>query len=255
MADLHSRRAPPISGAVPSDYQGQVFYRTRVVEYQYFKKPLFRRLQLANRDLGRRMANADPVRVAHRVDPFLFGPDRQLLDIFRQPIQAVLPSSAPKTLPEWGTGHISVVCERVRDAIENLQPRKHLFIPMDVATPEGSRRLYVFYVLRDHVQTVLALEANGIEYTRNEKGNPVFGTPPWLQSDRFAYLAAPVVEGVTVDHDAKVGIIMSKALVDDLGDVFPNGIDLLPMGVVDEPRTLEQWVPSREVMNRLSHGA
>ncbi|MBA1141216.1 hypothetical protein [Mesorhizobium neociceri] len=255
-ADLQARRAPRISGSVPPDYQGPIFYRTRVNHAEYAYKQLYAHLKFANRDLARRMAHAYPHEVALRVDPRLFGPDRELLPIFRQPVQASLSASAPKKSPEWSFGHNQLVNERVREAIETLQPSKHLFIPIDVSGPEGRDRRYVFFVQRDHTQTVLAMEANGIEYTTAESGSPLFPTPLWtLSMDHFGYLSAPLVEGVTVDFDGRIGTIISKALIDELGDVFPKGLYLIPMGIADEARTVKPWVPSAEVLARLSKSA
>jgi hypothetical protein len=117
-----------------------------------------------------------------------------------------------------------------------LKPQKHLFIPLDLADDGGVRRLYVFYVLRNTTRTVLAVNANGIEHRLADGGNPVFPTPDWLDSDRFAYLDEAVVDGAAVDFDARVGQVMSKALIDRLGDVFSKGVVLVPMGVVDDRR-------------------
>jgi hypothetical protein len=254
MSDLQSRRAPRISGSVPVDYQGPIFYRTRVNHDEYAYKQLYAHLKFANRNLARRLAGAYAHEIALRVDPRLFGSDRELLPIFRQPIQASLAASAPKTSPEWSFDHTQLVNERVREAIEALQPRKHLFIPMDIRGPDGWDRRYVFFVQRDHTQPLLALEANGIEYTTNESGVPLFPTPAWtLSMDHFGYLSAPIVEGAAVDFDGRVGTIMSKALIDGLGDVFPKGLYLIPMGVAAEERTVKRWVPTEEVLARLSN--
>jgi hypothetical protein len=225
----------PISGEVPPDYNGPIFYRTRVISHDYYKKPFPRHLGYENRDAARRFAYADHVQVAHRVDPNLFGENGNLLAVFRAPLKARLLSSAPKNPPEWAFGHWSLVSERIRSAIEELQPGKHLFIPIDVDWNGDQRRLYVFYVLRNTTRTILAMRANGIEFNFAETGNPVFPTPAWLASDRFAYLNGDVVDGAAVDFDPRVGIVMSKPLIDALGNVFPKGIVLVPTGVVDEP--------------------
>ena len=256
MPDLQSRRAARVSGAVPADYQGPIFYRTRVNHDEYAYKQLYAHLKFANRDLARRLATAYPHEVALRVDPRLFGSDRELLPIFRQPIQVTLAASAPKKSPEWSFGHVQLVNERVREVIEALQPGKHLFVPMDISGPDGCERRYVFYVQRDHTETVLAMEANGIEYSTSESGVPLFPTPAWvLSNDHFGYLSAPIVGGATVDWDGRIGMVMSKALIDELGDVFPRGLYLIPMGVADEARAVKQWVPSAEVLGRLSNSA
>ena len=253
MADLHSRPEPRISGTVPPDYQGLIFYRTRVNHREYAKAHLFQHLKFANLDLARRLAQAYPHEVAVRVAPSLFGRDRELLGIFREPVQASLRASAPKNLPEWSFGNVHLVNERVREAIENRQPGKHLFIPIDVSGPQGGLRRYAFFAQRDHVQTPLALEANQITYTTNEYGNPVVGAPSWISSmDHFGYLSAPLVEGVAVDFHTSIGLILSKDLIDELGDVFPKGLYLIPMGVANEARIVRPWVPSAEVLAKLS---
>ena len=256
MADPQARRAPRTSGSVPPDYRGPIFYRIRVNHDEYAYRQLYAHLKFANRDLARRLATAYPHEVALRVDPRLFGPDRELLPIFRQPIQASLSASAPKKSPEWSFGQPQLVNERVRAAIEGLQPRKHLFIPIDISGPGGCTRRYVFFVQREHTQTVLAMEANGIEYSTNESGVPLFPTPAWaLSMDHFGYLSAPIVEGAAIDVDGRIGTVLSKALIDELGDVFPRGLYLIPMGIADEVRTVKPWVPSAEVLARLSKSA
>ena len=256
MAGLQARRAPKISGSVPLDYRGPIFYRTRVNHDEYAYKQLHAHLKFADRDVARRLAQAYSHEVALRVDPRLFGLDRELLPIFKQPIQATFAASAPKKSPEWSFGHVQLVNERVREAIEAFQPGKHLFLPIDIAGVDGCERRYVFYVLRDHTQTVLAMEANGIEYSTNESGVPLFPTPDWTMSmDHFGYLAAPIVDGAAVDWDGRIGLVMSKGLIDELGDVFPKGLYLIPMGVADEARTVTPWVPSAEVLGRLTKPA
>ena len=256
MTAPQARRAPRISGSVPSGYHGPIYYRIRVNDDEYANKQLYAHLKFANRDLARRMAQAYPHEVALSVAPGLFGADRELLPIFRQPVQASLSASAPKKSPEWSFGPVQLVSERVRETIETLQPSKHLFIPIDVSGPQGSQRRYVFFVRRDHTQTVLAMEANGIEYTASESGAPLFPTPDWtLSMDHFGYLSAPIVDGAAVDFDLRIGTIMSKALIDELGDVFPKGLYLIPMGVADEARTVTPWVPSAEVLAKLSASA
>jgi hypothetical protein len=252
MVDLPSRREPRISGIVPPDYQGPIFYRTRVDYGEYAKTQLFAHLKFANHDQARRMAQAYPHEVALRVAPPLFGRDRELLGIFREPVQATLRASAPKKLPEWSFANVHLVNERVRQAIDRRQPGKHLFIPIDVSGPHGLLRRYAFYVHRDHVQTVLALDANEIAYTTNEHGNPVVGAPFWITASHFGYLSAPLVDGVAVDFHTSIGTIMSKDLIDELGDVFPKGLYLIPMGVADETRDIKPWVPSAEVLAKLS---
>ena len=246
-------RAPRISGSVPEDYHGPIYYRTRVNHDEYAYKQLYRHLKFADRDLARRLAQAYHHEVALRVDPRLFDRNRELLPAFRRPIQTLLAASAPKKSPEWSFGNVHLVNERVRDAIETLQPGKHLFIPMDISRPDGCDRRYVFFVLRDHTQPLLALEANGIDYTTNEFGVPLFGTPTWaLSMDHFGFLSAPIIDGAAVDSDGRIGLVMSKALLDELGDVFPKGLYLIPMGVAEEPRTIKPWVPSAEVLAKLS---
>lgn len=254
MDSPQTHRVPRISGSVPADYRGPIYYRTRINHDEYAYKQLYGHLKFANRDLARRLACAYQHEVALRVDPRLFGPDREVLPIFREPILVSLSASAPKKSPEWSFGHTQLVSERVREAIERLQPAKHLFIPMDIRGPDGWHRRYVFFVQRDHTQPLLALKANGIEYTTNEFGVPLFSTPAWaLSVDHFGYLSAPIIEGAAVDQDGRIGTVMSKALIDELGDVFPKGLYLVPMGVADEERTVQRWVPTEEVLARLSN--
>src|SRR5688572_9561501 len=117
MAKPQVHRAPRISGTVPPDYKGPIFYRTRVNHDEYAKTQLFQHLKFANLDQARRLAQAYAHEVAVRVAPSLFGRDRELLDIFREPVQASLRASAPKKLTEWSSGNVHIVNERVREAI------------------------------------------------------------------------------------------------------------------------------------------
>jgi hypothetical protein len=252
MAKPQVHRPPRISGTVPPDYRGPIYYRTRADHGEYAKAQLFQHLKFANLDQARRLALAYPEEAAVCAAPSLFNRDRELLSIFSEPVQASLRASAPKALPEWSPSNVDIVNERVREAVEKRQPGKHLFIPIDVSSSHGCLRRYAFFVQRDHVQTPLALEANQIAYTINEYGNPVVRAPPWIASDQFGYLSAPVVDGVAVDFHATVGWILSKDLVEELGDVFPKGLYLVPMGVADEARSVKRWEPSAEVLARLS---
>lgn len=221
----------PISGTIPPDYSGPIFYRLRVVAARE-PKPTATYLKFANLDAARRLAAADPVQVAHRRDPRLFDQAGNLLDVFRRPINAEFRASAPKSLAEWSLGSYAIVSARVREAIDRFQPGKHLFIPIDVAAKTGLSRLYAFYVQRDHIDPALAQRANA---DASADGRALFAAPTWITTNRFGYLRAGVVEGVAVDWDARLGFLISEQLAHELGDAFAEGVVLIPMGVVDEP--------------------
>ncbi len=225
----------PIRGEVPSDYDGPIYYRTRIDSHEGFKRGVHEFIKFEQKDVGPALAWADPVQAAHRAAPQLFDEKGELLPKWKRPLKARAASNAPKNWPEWASGSYTVVSERVREGIEELEPGKHLFIPIDVANKDGStRRVYAFYQLRDRTGPTFAMKANDIEYTLAPTGNPLFKRPQWLDSDRFGYLNSQVLRGSALDFDPRTGLVLSGELVDKLGDVFPKGVVLVPMGVVDE---------------------
>jgi hypothetical protein len=180
------------------------------------------------------IASADWFQVAHRMAPELFDQSGELLPLFQRPLQAKWRSSTPKTVPELGDGMYMLVSSRVRDTIEEVEPGRSLFIPIDF-DPAGDlpSRSYVFYVLKDKNVTALALRKSGLEYFLFEKGRPIPKGHDWHGSDRFLYLNSAVLEGRSIYLDT-VGPVFSKAIVDRLGDVLPKTLAFTPMGVAFE---------------------
>jgi len=238
MSQLHDemkgQRPPPTLGTLPPDYQGPIFYRI-LETVGANKKSTGQHIKFEQRQLAQALAGADLVMVAHRMERRLFDEDGQLLPHFRSALQARVASGAPSVWPEWLFGVIEIVSERVRIAIEDLQPGKHLFVPIDVRKRDGGvSRKYAFFIMRDTTRPVLALAPNGIAYTLAPSGNPLWQAPEWLRTDRFAYLNLNVVRGAAVDFDSRTGLILSDGLVSKLGDVFPKGVSLVRMGAVEE---------------------
>jgi hypothetical protein len=225
----------PIRGEVPPDYRGPVYYRARIDSYEGFKRGVHEFIKFEQKGLGQDLASADPIQAAHRVAPQLFDEKGELLPKWTVPLKARAASDAPKNWPEWASGSYTVVSQRVRDAIEEFEPGKHVFIPIDVANKDGSaRRVYAFYQISSETRPSLALAANGIEHSLGPSGDPLFEKPEWLKSDRFAYLNSQVVRDSAVDFDPRTGLVLSGELVEKLGDVFPKGLVLVPMGLADE---------------------
>lgn len=221
-----------VSGEVPADYDGPIYYRFRAGTRE--PKAANRYIRFDNPEIGQRLSSADRVQVAHCLDPRLFDGRGKLLPILQGTLRATLASDAPKRIPEWALGPYLVVSPRVKAAIERLQPDKQLCLPIDLQTSEGVQRLYAFYVLRSERRSAIALSANRIPFEVKD-GRTIFSTPSWVRRHEFAYLRADVIGSRVVDYDAYLGLLVSERLLDELGDVFPKGIALVPMGVAHEP--------------------
>jgi hypothetical protein len=163
----------------------------------------------------------------------------ELRDKWRQPLPARIPKSAPKSWPEFGVGGtLTIVSQRIRDLIEELEPGAHFFIPIDAEQSDASvLRLYAFFIGVVPTRTALSMDANGIAYSTSDfDGSPVFSRPEWLMrpSEHFGYLDPKVVDGHAILKDTASLCIFSAELVNGLGDVLPKGLAFVPMGVAAE---------------------
>lgn len=237
---------PPqrIRGDLPSDYDGPLYYTWRRLRSGMPKPPgSFIRIvdepkpKRMEDEAGESLARADPQCAALKIEPRLFDEDGELLSRWQHPLQARLKANAPKQWADWPMGVLRYVSPQVRDAIEAVEPGRHLFIPVDVdAKDRDPFRLYILFPGNAARLTVLAMRANEISYTLSDGGTPVFHEPPWLHEDRFGYLNQDVLQDAHLFYDFSLSFIFSRALVEKLGDVFIENYAFKPWGVVTETR-------------------
>lgn len=237
--------APRIRGDVPAGYDGPLYYSWRRLEsgspkpfgafIKIIDDPKPKRME---DETAERLARADPQCAALRIEPRLFDEQGQLRPEWQRPLQARLKANAPKHFVDWPPGVIRYVTPHVRDAIEAVEPGRHLFIPVDIdASDRDPFRLYILFPGNAARQTVLAMRANGISYTLSDRGTPICNEPAWLHEDRFGYLNLDVLQGAHLFYDFSLSFVFSSALVEKLGDVFVENYAFKPWGVVTE--TLE----------------
>lgn len=231
-------------GDVPPDYHGPIYYRLQAVRgrrpermAQEFirieQEPRPKRIDDA---LGQRLATADRQEAALRAEPKLFDEQGNLRPEWRGPLKARMLSTAPKKWADFPGGGIAYVSERFHDVLEDVEPRRHIFIPLDVAgTDRPEFRMYVFFAGNAARRPVLAMRANGIEYKLSERGTPFYPRPQWLSdTSRFAYLNSEVIGDAQLFYDRQEGFIFSEKLVEAMGDILRPDIIFVALGVVSE---------------------
>jgi hypothetical protein len=89
----------------------------------------------------------------------------------------------------------------------------------------------MFFCGLTRLPTVLAMEANGIEYTSFPDGSPRYAPPAWISSDAFGYLDSSAIDSAPLLYSPELGLLFSQELVDRLGQVMPEGTVFVPMGL------------------------
>ena len=242
MAMTEKVKPPRIKGVVPAHYAGPLCYIVRTLRHsgaraaQEFisivEDPKPKRLEDR---AGQMLATADAQMAALHTAPQLYDEEGQLRPEWRRPLRANLLAKAPKTWADWPLGLIRYVSPHVHDVLEALEPKKHLFIPVDVSAQDREPfRLYVLFPGAAARRTALAMRANGIEYTLSERGTPIFRTLDWHIEDRFGYLNSDVIGSAHLFFDFRLGFIFSQEAVDRFGDILPSKTAFKPMGLKHE---------------------
>lgn len=134
--------------------------------------------------------------------------------------------------------------ERVHDAIEAIEPDRHLFIPIDATRPDGQVERHYFMKWGDAFlperPPTLDPAKNGLEPVTYIGGSTGYSKPAWTQYEKdevhFGYLNADAIGDRhlfacnLLDNQA----VLSEALIDALrpfGDVFSKFHILCPIGV------------------------
>jgi uncharacterized protein DUF1629 len=231
MVEAATIKPPVIDGAVPGDYRGPLCYRLRS-SGDSAKKPLVEMIGFADRNAKRKFIQIDQNLAARRMDPWLCDENGDLLPEWRTPIKAKLLANANKSWDEFSSGGINLVSERIRDVVERLAPGVHYFIPVDIDDRHGATfRVYMFFCGMTRLPTVLAMEANGIEYTLFPDGTPRYAPPAWIYSNAFGYLDLSAIDGAPLLYSRELGFLFSQELVDRLGQIMPEGTVFVPMGL------------------------
>jgi hypothetical protein len=235
------------AGTVPAEYRGPVWYRTAEDTSSPAPRSRFRfrddkaRLErlLNARNRGRHVLGSGLV-----VDE-----SGALLPEWQTPLTAELIGSGRPDRVEYNRIFEAgvLVSERVHDAIAALEPGRHIFVPVDVASEGRMLRNYVMFVGLSHFWdtdvAILHPARNQLErwvYTSSQDRlgwrKPDWVRPRYGEAEHFGYLDGRVVDGL---H------LLSSGLVDNahvfspklfeafarFGDIFQGWHALVPVGI------------------------
>ena len=231
-------RPARIVEAVPEDYEGDLYFRIFPLDpygawspKRYVALPQKGRLE---DQPGQRLASCWASHVAQGQDPAIFVSPGELRADMRSPLPGSLMAAAKQPFPEYTRDNWPLVSARFRRVLEELEPGRHLFIPIDLADGSEAPQLYVFFVGAIFRPLALANQANDLKATLLPGGG--VNLHDMNPANRpFYYLNSGVVGTSQVFIDHWLGPIFSKRAVELLGDFLPRRYALMPMGVCDEP--------------------
>jgi hypothetical protein len=213
-------KPPRIVGEVPPDYEGPIFYRISSLSspstgfgfkgWSKAEKLIYQRLPNIN-DLG--PVGLEPGRVVDERG--------KLLPEFAEPIQAKVDTRRRSADWELRT-YPPLISARVKEIIEEFEPGKAVFIPIDAAWPDGRVDRYYWAVW-------------GNLWGR---ATDDFTPPQWFHSrdEGFHYLSAAKVEGRHFIWGGSY-IVLSEEIVERFGDVLVRQQVFVPCGVA--PQSIE----------------
>lgn len=166
-----------------------------------------------------------PLDVFHELPIVPVNPDHMITHL-------TLKKSAPKNLPEFSLMNwILVISQRVRDALEELEPGRHKFFPLTLTWPSGGESYKYYFVQFLERLNCVCFPKSGFVQKVGAGGGTY-----WAKPDRSVkyYYGADCVGNRHLfwDAHAKGRHVASQALVDRLGSVLPRGIELVEGGLL-----------------------
>ncbi len=172
-----------------------------------------------------------------------FDQDGQLLPELRRPLKAVRKSDVPVRVEYVAEIYSARMSERVFDAIDSLEPGRHLVFPIDVTPTSGAiERSYQVFFAEDsqfHGMQDWDPAANELKPIPGKPGwhhIPIWSGPGGVDQDRFVYLKTSAVDGrnwfkgVGSNHEFSPELFSKLEM---FGDIYHRDDMMIPMGVVD----------------------
>jgi hypothetical protein len=212
-----------IRGSFPESYDGPRFYR--VVDFDRWNNNPVRLFTIADKKLASRLFDETGNRDRRILQSGLIVDEAgKLLPEWQVPVRANIRKGVKSLYPEFyiGDGSPQLISARVQAIFEQLEPGKHIYVPVDAHWHDGgSERYYCFFSPHAVIYHALNPLANGQEPMTYNNGTPGWQVPGWLwdQCDHFGYLQASTVSGwhyLTCENGARV---FSEEIVTLLGDV------------------------------------
>lgn len=222
-------KPPRISGEVPAWYSGPIYYRQITTSgppgpklFGQFIK--FKKRKIAGVDVVERFGNMDSLFKARLAYPEMFGPEGALLPEWLEPLKAEKKANFPKKWDNLNPGFLQLMSERVKCAIEKVEPGRHIFVPVDVEPDDGDPgRVYIFKT----GQGGYGYRALDNEF--NPDGRH-FSMPPQVLNSDFALLDPAKINDWQW-FECEVGLVRSQEMIQELGDTLPEKVLLVPIGV------------------------
>jgi hypothetical protein len=227
----HVYKPPRIVGEVPADYEGPVFYRIANVSSPSASFG-FKGWSNAEKLIWERLPNIAYLGELGLEPGRILDEQGQLLPEFAEPIKAKVDTRRKSADWELRT-YPPLVSDRVKEIIDEFEPGKAVFIPIDAAWPDGRIDRYYWAVWGK----LMGRATDDI-------------TPPqWFHSgDReFHYLSAAKVAGRHFIWGGSY-TVLSGEIMRRFGDVLLRQQVLVPCGVaaqsIEDP-ALRQSYPGR----------
>ena len=244
-----------IYGEVPPDYSGPVLYRTadhsvgRRTIYSYAK---FEKRPLTE-ELNRLHADGSIRKRGILTPGLIVDENGDLLPKWREPRKLTIIKNKPLPYELYTAVH-GLMTERIHDAIVSLEPREHIFFPLDATFPDGSiERMYRMefgkaYLAANYIshECFFSLSKHAIKSSVNAVGDLYFLEPDFMImggtiSNDFFYLNKRVVRSrhlFTSDFGASGRFVsyFSQELMGKFqvfGDIFSENADCVRIGVAD----------------------
>lgn len=222
-----SNSALVVVGALPADYRGPVYYRLAQFEHVNPSYPISGGGARENK-----LWDRDNVPALIFKSGIITDSEGRLLPEWQTPLKMRRKPSPVRPAEFIPSSPCTLVSARVHAAIEALEPGKHIFVPIDAVRADGTvERYYYLYAPRAVVHNPLHISANRL--TAAPEGGPgVYRENPWnvMVDDRIWYLDAKKIGTQHLIENSS--FIFSAELAESIGNVYPRGYSLVPMGVV-----------------------
>jgi len=155
------------------------------------------------------------------------------VDPEHMPKTARLKKTAPATLPEFSLFNgISVVSQRLHDALQELEPGRHRFFPLTVTRHDESATCKYYFLQFLEKTDCVCLPLSCFRQKTSPNGVSYWAAP--AERTQTYYLWADCVgdRHMFWDRHARGRVIVSQKLVDTLGDFLPPGIELVENGLL-----------------------
>jgi hypothetical protein len=222
-------RPPRIVGEVPPDYTGPVFYRSLRLKSGGGRKSFDQCVTYDNKKIDgqnarQRLASYIALNDMRLDHPDMFEASGALKGEWRAMRTAKRKTNFPKERSKIESFH---TCSQwVHDAIEALEPGVHALLPVRLAGGGQEDEVVYQLIYGNGGRGFVALSPRS-----NPKQDWVGGGRHLMQTTEFAFLAADRVRGKHIFW-CEVGYVWSKALIDQIGDVFSEEVGLVPIGVL-----------------------